>query len=749
MSTSKYPNQNALNQALDLYLGAMFLFVSECLDEQSIREFLRLLSDDDLRNEMEVKDIADLIKRYWSKSFKEKFKIIDRYDIIRYYDARSVTSLIVEGRNRVSHQRLQELDPEFTRAQLFLIAEVLGQINMSVPQREVEDIRDKLFKDTAEQLVTIAVEAEKAKYEKSITKVETRLAAEKENNEELSKQIVDNAAKLDEKKGELEELSGRLVVAKLDGKEYEKRLNSTSKRLEKVQTEHTKCEEHLTTIMDQFASTEVERDDYKERLETVSKELAEAKMEWKVHEDSLKTRLENAVEDWGTSVESLAAMRKLFETATIGNPEVQIVFPPFGTDSAVRILDRRGTDKRNYLLGLLEQKQPTIIYVQSEEEIDRLLTVVGPEKAAVIGKHNEHTSEAEETEILEKLEKRELIAVVSNTTFSTLASAHCVEHFVFCHLVPGLDAFFERCEPAFTSEKKMYLHLIYNNEKDIEELNQWLAQKYPDKEALRESYIELQKLANANGGFVKLQEVYNALDIVELGIETGLVIFEELGFLERDRNGIITLFLSPMRRELEESDTYRTGVEVKKETADFHAFQLDHSIEQIWEKMLEALNVDSEQILPASSIHRMPLRVSETEGDYLKDAQTQPEQSTEVVEKDSVVSQATKGKARKKKPSIAERYTSETTETDRDAVAVKVAEIRINTAGSKPINWKTIREKLGLKEDEFHKVIRPSKGYRKAVIDRIKQLKSRPEGWEYSGKLEVLTGIKLSESELS
>ena len=107
-----------------------------------------------------------------------------------------------------------------------------------------------------------------------------------------------------------------------------------------------------------------------------------------------------------------------------------------------------------------------------------LTHVVGPEKADVIGKCGERTSEAEETEILEKLENGELIAVVSNTTFSALASSHCVEHFVFCHLVPSLDEFFRQCEPAFTSEKNAYLHLIYNSEQDIE----GLAQKYPDRE---------------------------------------------------------------------------------------------------------------------------------------------------------------------------------------------------------------------------------------------------------------------------
>ncbi len=102
----------------------------------------------------------------------------------------------------------------------------------------------------------------------------------------------------------------------------------------------------------------------------------------------------------------------------------------------------------------------------------------------------------------------------------------------------------------------------------------------------------------------------------------------------------------------------------------------------------------------------------------------------------------------KKKSSVSERYTTDTTEDERNEVAVKVAKLRINASGSKPLSWRRIREKLGLKNDQFHKVIRLSPGYRTAVIERIKSLKASEEGWEYSGKLEVLTGIELTESEL-
>ncbi|MCY4567605.1 MAG: hypothetical protein OXD49_04780 [Candidatus Poribacteria bacterium] len=143
-SSTKYPNREALTRALDLYLNAMLLFVCKCLDEQIIRDELQLSPDNDLRDNMEVKDIAALMRRRWN-CFQKEFRVTDRHSETRYYDARSVTHLIVEGRNRVSHQRLKDLDHEYTRTRLSLIAEILGEINRPNVQREVETLRDDLF----------------------------------------------------------------------------------------------------------------------------------------------------------------------------------------------------------------------------------------------------------------------------------------------------------------------------------------------------------------------------------------------------------------------------------------------------------------------------------------------------------------------------------------------------------------------------------------------------------------------------
>ena len=76
---------------------------------------------------------------------------------------------------------------------------------------------------------------------------------------------------------------------------------------------------------------------------------------------------------------------------------------------------------------------------------------------------------------------------------------------------------------------------------------------------------------------------------------------------------------------------------------------------------------------------------------------------------------------------------------DRVEIGRKVAELRINAAGSKPLAWKKIREKLGLNNDEFHKVIRLEDHFKESVVERIESFE---DGWEYGGKLKVLLGFE-------
>ena len=674
----------------------------------------------------------------------------------------SMLWLIREGRNSCEHRGKKDLDSEFVRINLFLIADVLGKINRPDKQHEVEAIRDALFADdTAERLEKAEkrlkdLASEKLEAEKHLADVQSEKNGYAEKNAALSKEV-------DEKENQRKKLDKQLKRAKAQNEKYKTDIAGTKQRLEK---------------------SEAAQADNKDSLETTSKELKGTHAAWKETEERLATALNQlaaAQAENNGILMCLRSVQNLFTVAAIGKREVQDIFqsiyPPIETDSTVRILDRRGVDKKNYLLALLEQKQPTIIYVQSEEMVDLLLARVVPEKADLIGRYGEQTSESEETEILEKLENGELIAVVSNTAFSTLTSPHAIEHFVFCHLVPGLDEFFKQCEPAFTSRKNAYLHLIYDSEQDTKRL----AQKYPDREALEKLYPELRNLAGTNGNFINTGSLYSKLDMAKLGIETGLAIFEELQLLEHNDEGI--KLLPPAGKKLEASETYRKGERLKNGVAGFQSFQFEQSIEQIWEALLKKLNVDDEHILETSSVYEVPvfqdtttdsgaqseLSTDAVENDSESDtevSEAQSDRSTATVDDDNTMAnedaeakptpkparanaKVTENQGKKKKLSIADRFIAETTEGTRNEIAVKVVELRINKEGSRPIAWKKIREELGLHNDHFHHVIRHSEGYREAVIERIKKLRAQDGGWEYSGKLDVLTGIELTEEDLA
>ena len=682
MSTTDYQNQEALNKALNIYRTYMRSFiifhlkkipgtnvedaVIDSVSERRADEIERSLTDRDIKSIIDVDDFPRLVVGKKGENWKEVF----RYPLNDDESFQNQLWLIKTCRDQSwAHPPEGDAESEGTRAYLFLIADVLRKIKKPDKQSEVEAIRDDLFShDTAERLEK--AEEDHVEYKRLLAEAEQRLATaeskkngDAEKNTALSKQV-------EEKEKQRKKLDKQLKRAKAQNDKYKKDIAGTKQRLEK---------------------SEAAQADYKNRLEATSKELNGTHAEWKETEERLATALNQlaAVQAAEKGIAArLRAVQNLFTVAAIGEQKVQEVFqsvyPPIETDSAARILDRRGVEKKNYLLELLEQKQPTLIYVQNEEMVDLLLERVIPEKAGFIEKHGERTSEAEEIEILEKLESGELIAVVSDATFSTMARLHCVEHFVFCHLVPGLDKFFKQCEPAFTSEKQAYLHFIYNGEQGIE----GLAQKYPDREALEKLYPELRKLAGTNGNFINTGSLYSKLDMAKLRIETSLAIFEELQLIERNDEGI--KLLPPAGKKLDQSEIYRRGEQLKEETAGFQAFQLERSIEQIWEEILAKLSVDSAQILREDSIDEVYPSVSEIEND---------QQRTEIVENDSGVDEGDTEAGQAPKP---ERANAQGTEE-------QVTEIRSRSAAGEAnseLAEEDSEKKPEVKQSEFWQPIR-------------------------------------------
>ena len=109
--------------------------------------------------------------------------------------------------------------------------------------------------------------------------------------------------------------------------------------------------------------------------------------------------------------------------------------------------------------------------------------------------------------------------------------------------------------------------------------------------------------------------------------------------------------------------------------------------------------------------------------------------------KELEISRGRKQATRRKspKPSTAEKFHEANTLEDRVEIGREVTELRINATGSKGMAWRKIRERLGLRNNEFHNGIRLEDHFKESVVERIESFKS---GWECQVDLTVLCGFK-------
>ena len=588
MNSTNYPNRDALRQALDIYLEAMSDFIVKKLrqnQKQTREEIIRQYCGKDT---MEWKDIAYILRNrdYWT-FFEEHFKRVDEY-----YEARSVVQLIVEGRNRTSHPPW-DLKPEFTKTQLFMIAEILSKIERPTQQREVKAIQENLFYDNTKDLLSEVeerikkLESEKQEYEKRNVELSESLAeknkilqdafSEKEeyekNNAELSQQIIDNALRIE-----------KLKEAEAKNKQYKEDLTQTREKLEQTKTLLDDYKELLESFEKEIKDKKAELNVVKKKLSDTSNQLTveQAKRnEYKENLISLEKQLVEIQSIKQSTEVHLTAMQSVFDMAIIDSQMVIPIFPQLNKFSPIRIFDHRETDKKKYLLNLLKLKKPTLIYVQDEERLSKFFTDIVNEKEELIGRHCASMSKTEERELLKKLKKGELFAIISNDVFSTLTANISVEHIVFCHLVPGLEMIYEQCKLASASYQNTFMHLIFDSKED----RKWIERLYPDRKSLEKVYRGLNDKVNMNGNFVNGKNIIKKLDVHDREFNAGCAILEELGLLERNEIGIRSLPSSG--KKLEDSKIYIEGEKLKKGIKEFDEFQRDLTAEQIWKKLVE------------------------------------------------------------------------------------------------------------------------------------------------------------------
>ena len=102
-------------------------------------------------------------------------------------------------------------------------------------------------------------------------------------------------------------------------------------------------------------------------------------------------------------------------------------------------------------------------------------------------------------------------------------------------------------------------------------------------------------------------------------------------------------------------------------------------------------------------------------------------------------SQATTRRQSEPKPTAIDKFKASNDLDERLEIGRKVAELRINEQGSKPMSWRRIREKLSLRNDEFHKVVRLEDHFKESVVQRIESFE---KGWGILGQTTRASGIR-------
>ena len=286
---TKYPNRDALRQANDIYLDCMRSFVvhhlkqvpgeeignliAASLNDEQIDMFWRKLDEhDDIESAIDFNYFPPIIKENWLlKQYRRDYGFAQRFNADMTVQNR--LWLIKEGRNSCEHRPAKDLDSEFVRTHLFLIAEVLSKINRSDKQREVEDIRDQLFSHIShnkERIADLVNQIDETRKEK--TGLEIQL-------EDMSNRLNTKEAENDELEKRLETISGRLKDVEREKAAYKKRIETIPDQLEDANAEKIKYGKALKATSNQLATLKTVNAQLEERLEITSAQLEEVEAE--------------------------------------------------------------------------------------------------------------------------------------------------------------------------------------------------------------------------------------------------------------------------------------------------------------------------------------------------------------------------------------------------------------------------------------------------------------------------------------
>ena len=303
ISMTKYPNREALRKAHDIYRDAMREFICQSLEnrvqDETVEDLIMRALNREQHSPIDIKGISRIFRNpeCWDDFFSHKFGYDQRLGR-NGYDIRGVTSVIVMGRNKVSHPGSRDLDPDYTNTHLFLITEVLGEIGKTQAKYEVQDIWDDLCSDEPEEH---PVEVENTDLNQRLEEMSAQLEMVKTEKTEYE----DKLRRLEAEKVEYEELLDAVEKEKI---EIETQLGTAPTRLNEMKAENTGLKKQLLEIDNRLKAVELESD---EHIKTLTEQLADSEERFKNSQkhlkttNAVKTKLEQRLETTSTRLENV------------------------------------------------------------------------------------------------------------------------------------------------------------------------------------------------------------------------------------------------------------------------------------------------------------------------------------------------------------------------------------------------------------------------------------------------------------
>ena len=296
-------------------------------------------------------------------------------------------------------------------------------------------------------------------------------------------------------------------------------------------------------------------------------------------------------------------------TATAGEETAQhivdslhidsIIIDPHIRENLMIVDERENYKKAEYLLQLIKSGEKVVVYMNSRLKAVQTAELLREKSPAFMQNkicyYHGGLASADRAAIENAFRSGELQVIVTTSAFGEGIDIPDIRHVVLYHLSFSGEEYNQLAGRAGRDGKPARVHLLYNRRDETLNKNV-LASSCPSREVLGRFYRLLQYLVQGkpaieltNAELVELVKRERIAEPTETCISGWLGIFEELGFLEREREGSkrrIIMIPSPNKMDLNTSLRYQ---ECMAELEDFQKY-LQIAFDHNEEHLLTAIN---------------------------------------------------------------------------------------------------------------------------------------------------------------